>query len=114
MVHLPVKTNTKESDIDIAVLLNGKETKKRCMTVWWTWRWIWIWNMIRSFSILYIDYKNFLSGRILLPFYKNVKEEGGGTVGSLETLAKYRYQRALEDLAAAKKKCCQAVCINHR
>ena len=28
------------------------------------------------FSILYIDYKNFLEWEDTLPFYKNVKEEG--------------------------------------
>ena len=69
------KTNTKESDIDIAVLLNGKETKEMhdCMV-----------DLAvdmdleydKVFSILYIDYKNFLEWEDTLPFYKNVKEEG--------------------------------------
>lgn len=70
------KTNTKTSDIDIAVLLDGKETKDMHN------------RMVdlavdldleydQVFSILYIDYKNFLEWEDTLPFYKNVKEEGG-------------------------------------
>ena len=58
------KTNTKTSDIDIAVLLDGKETKDMHN------------RMVdlavdldleydQVFSILYIDYKNFWSGRTL-------------------------------------------------
>lgn len=69
------KTNTKTSDIDIAVLLDGKETKDTHN------------RMVdlavdldleydQVFSILYIDYKNFLEWEDTLPFYKNVKEEG--------------------------------------
>ena len=70
------KTNTKTSDIDIAVLLDGKETKDMHN------------RMVdlavdldleydQVFSILYIDYKNFLEWEDTLPFYKTVKEEGG-------------------------------------
>ena len=68
-------TNTRESDIDIAILLKGRETKEMHD------------QMVdlavdmdleydQVFSILYIDYKNFLEWEDTLPFYKNVKEEG--------------------------------------
>ena len=68
-------TNTRESDIDIAILLKGRETKEMHD------------QMVdlavdmdleydQVFSILYIDYKNFLEWEDMLPFYKNVKEEG--------------------------------------
>ena len=65
------KTNTKESDIDIAVLLNGKETKEmhdRMVDL--------DLEYDQVFSILSIDYKNFLEWEDTLSFYKNVKEEG--------------------------------------
>ena len=69
------KTNTKESDIDIAVLLNGKETKEMHD------------RMVdlavdmdleydQVFSIINIDYENSLEWEDTLPFYKNVREDG--------------------------------------
>ncbi|MCC2876109.1 nucleotidyltransferase domain-containing protein [Lachnoclostridium pacaense] len=69
------KTNTQESDIDIAVLLDGEETKDMHNRMV---------NLAvdmdleydQVFSVLNIDYKNFLEWEDTLPFYKNVKEEG--------------------------------------
>ena len=69
------KTNTKESDIDIAVLLNGKETKEMHD------------RMVelavdmdleydQVFSVINIEYSLFVEWENVLPFYKNIKEEG--------------------------------------
>ncbi|MDR1542120.1 MAG: nucleotidyltransferase domain-containing protein [Clostridiales bacterium] len=69
------KTNTQESDIDIAVLLNVEETRAMHS------------RMVdlavdmdlefdQVFSIVYIDYKTFLEWEDTLPFYKNAREEG--------------------------------------
>lgn len=68
-------TNTRESDIDIAILLNGKETVEMHN------------QMVdlavdmdleydQVFSIINIDYANFLEWEDTLPFYKNVREDG--------------------------------------
>ena len=68
-------TNTRESDIDIAILLKGRETKKMHD------------QMVdlavdmdleydQVFSIINIDYENFLEWEDTLPFYKNVREDG--------------------------------------
>ena len=59
-------TNTRESDIDIAILVDGRETEEmRNQMV-----------ELAVFSVLNIDYKNFLEWADILPFYKNVREEG--------------------------------------
>ena len=68
-------TNTRESDIDIVILLKGRETKEMHD------------QMVdlavdmdleydQVFSIINIDYENFLEWEDTLPFYKNVREDG--------------------------------------
>lgn len=67
--------NTQESDIDIAILLKGRETKEMHN------------RMVdlavdmdleydQVFSIVNIDYENFLEWEDTLPFYRNVREDG--------------------------------------
>lgn len=69
------KTNTKESDIDIAILLMGKETGEMHE------------RMVdlavdmdleydQVFSVVNIDYHMFLDWENALPFYRNIKAEG--------------------------------------
>lgn len=66
---------TNESDIDIAILLRGKETKEMHG------------RMVdlavdldleydQVFSVVNIDYHTFLEWQNILPFYRNVKMEG--------------------------------------
>ena len=55
-------TNTRESDIDIAILLDLAVDMDL--------------EYDQVFSIINIDYENFLEWEDTLPFYKNVREDG--------------------------------------
>ena len=68
-------TNTRESDIDIAILVDGRETEEmRNQMVELAVDMDLEYDQV--FSVLNIDYKNFLEWADILPFYKNVSEEG--------------------------------------
>ncbi|MFQ9635470.1 nucleotidyltransferase domain-containing protein [Eisenbergiella sp.] len=68
-------TNTRESDIDIAILVDGRETEEmRNQMVELAVDMDLEYDQV--FSVLNIDYKNFLEWADILPFYKNVREEG--------------------------------------
>ena len=66
-------TNTRESDIDIAILVDGRETEEmRNQMVELAVDMDLEYDQV--FSVLNIDYKNFLEWADILPFYKNVRE----------------------------------------
>jgi len=68
-------TQTDESDVDIALMLNGKPSKKvnnamiDCVASYEL-------ECGRVLSVIDIDYKKYKDNINILPFYKNIKKEG--------------------------------------
>lgn len=66
---------TKESDVDVAVLLKGKETERqheKMIDIVVDYEL----NLEVTLSVVPIEYNNFIEWKVDLPFYKNIDREG--------------------------------------